>query len=156
MKEDTYPTRLARYVYCRIRYISHFNVLAQITIEGLVLSNMVQTEDETPPIQDFVWDSGWSVDYGCASIDADGWSYGLSWWMLSLRLREGIASHEPRMSLVRRRKWVRHLRACAGGNLPAAIIDGTPPPQNGCVASTHAPETTGTALPVCGLSLIHI
>ena len=151
MKEDTYPTRLARYVYCRIRYISHFNLLAQITIEGLVLSNMVQTEDETPPIQDFVWDSGWSVDYGCASIDADGWSYGLSWWMLSLRLREGIASHEPRMSLVRRRKWVRHLRACAGGNLPAAIIDGTPPPQNGCVTSTHAPETTGTALPVCGM-----
>lgn len=97
-----------------------------MTIEGLVLSNMVQTHDETPPIEDFIWDGGWSIDYGYACIDTDGWSFGLSWWMLSLRLREGIASHEPRMSLVRRRKWIRHLRAAAGGNLPAAVIDGIP------------------------------
>mmetsp|Transcript_31782 Transcript_31782/g.98171 ORF Transcript_31782/g.98171 Transcript_31782/m.98171 type:complete len:387 (-) Transcript_31782:854-2014(-) len=41
--------------------------------------------------------------------------------MLALRLRQGNSMPFPGMSLVRRRKWVRHLRASAGGNLPLAV-----------------------------------
>merc|ERR1719181_435117 len=35
-----------------------------------------------------------------------------------------MTSNEPNVSLVRRRKWVRHLRAAAGGNLPTAYTEG--------------------------------
>mmetsp|Transcript_32023 Transcript_32023/g.96336 ORF Transcript_32023/g.96336 Transcript_32023/m.96336 type:complete len:662 (+) Transcript_32023:689-2674(+) len=65
------------------------------------------------------------IDRSPANDDINGWSYGLSWWMLSLRTQDGATFQEPRMSLVRRRKWLRHLRAAVGGNLPAAFTEGT-------------------------------
>lgn len=80
---------------------------------------------DNPPIDEFVWDGEWSVDLVHTSCDPNGWSYGLTWWMLALRLRQGSSLSSPGMSLVRRRKWVRHLRASAGGNLPTSI-DGFP------------------------------
>uniref|UniRef100_A0A7S3JYF4 non-specific serine/threonine protein kinase n=1 Tax=Aureoumbra lagunensis TaxID=44058 RepID=A0A7S3JYF4_9STRA len=71
------------------------------------------------PLEDYCWASDWYIDKDYTTTDAIGWSYGLTWWMLSLRLRQDASVADPSMAFVRRRKWVRHLNGQAG-NLPAA------------------------------------
>lgn len=113
---------------------------------------------ETPLMEDFVWDGEWSVDLVYTACDQNGWSYGLSWWMLALRLRQGNSLSSPGMTLVRRRKWVRHLRAPAGGNLPTAI-DGVPHLQSlemgeACRmkhTSCHSHAAAAAAMSVCAM-----
>jgi calcium-dependent protein kinase len=104
------------------------NETGSATIDGLCSSCSGRSalySIDSPPLDDFVWDGEWSIDLMYTACDQNGWSYGLSWWMLALRLRQGNSLAGPGMALVRRRKWIRHLRASAGGNLPAAI-DGAP------------------------------
>ena len=115
-----------------------------MTIDGLDSScdgSFALDSIEIPPLDDFVWDGEWSVDCMYTACDQNGWSYGLSWWMLALRLRQGNSLSGPGMTLVRRRKWVRHLRASAGGNLPAAI-DGAPHLQSLDLSGDHRAQHT--------------
>jgi len=103
---------------------------------------------DNTPIDEFVWDGEWSVDLVHTSCDPNGWSYGLTWWMLALRLRQGSSLSSPGMSLVRRRKWVRHLRASAGGNLPTSI-DGFSKvnlPTISTMSSCAMPESLATCI----------
>ena len=51
--------------------------------------------DVQPPVaQDFVWDGGWELEKEHTPCDEWGWSYGLSWWILALRLRHGNSTKE--------------------------------------------------------------
>jgi len=100
------------------------NETGSVTIEDPVSSHADDLPFKTtapPPLDAFVWDGKWSVDLMHTECDQNGWSYGLTWWMLASRLKQGNSLLSPGMSLVRRRKWVRHLRASIGRNLPIAI-----------------------------------
>lgn len=105
---------------------------------------------ESPPRDDYEWDGEWSIDKDYTACDQAGWTYGLSWWMLSLRLRHGNSLRDPSMTLVRRRRWVRHLRvvrhvrACVGGNFIAAV-DSSRKHKFDTVASTSALQSRAAA-----------
>lgn len=121
--------------------------------------------DVQPPVaQDFVWDGGWELEKEHTPCDEWGWSYGLSWWILALRLRHGNSTKDPSMALVRRRKWIRHMCARGGGgNLPAAI-EGAPrlPSISTMEAETYVAAGTSTssyvaaaaALSVCATAVV--
>ena len=87
------------------------------------VSSMEQLVD-VPPLPGHVWEefSSWELDKEYAACDGKGWSYAISWWVLSLHLRQGNSCDVEGMSFVRRRKWYRDMRKVNGAEAAAVAF----------------------------------
>ena len=71
-------------------------------------------KEDINPSSGYVWASEWSTDLIYTNCDEDGWSYALNYSLLSVHMRKKTSVAAPTSwSYVKRRKWVRVMRAVA-------------------------------------------